>query len=92
MPSSNSWLPTLLTSSPMALSDSTDGSSWNMPEMKVDPPMRSPAATVRLFASPACVRSSVSFVARFSDPPANVRAGSTSAGRRREDSASRLPW
>ena len=31
VPSSNSWLPTLLTSRPMALSDSTDGSSWNMP-------------------------------------------------------------
>ena len=31
-PSSNSWLPTLETSRCIALSDSTDGSSWNRPE------------------------------------------------------------
>ena len=79
VPSSNSWLPTLLTSRPIALSDSTDGSSWKMPERKVDPPMRSPAATVRLFASPAAERSSVSLVDRFAAPPAEVLAGSTSA-------------
>ena len=33
-PSSNSWLPTLDTSRPIAFSDSTAGSSWNRPERR----------------------------------------------------------
>ena len=67
-PSSNSWLPTLDTSSCIAFSDSTDGSSWKSPENAGDPPMRSPAATVRLYLLPC--RSSLSLADRYSDPPA----------------------
>lgn len=36
----------------IALRDSTDGSSWNSPENAGDPPIRSPAATVRLSLLP----------------------------------------
>ena len=35
-PSSNSWLPTLETSRPIAFSDSTAGSSWNSPDRNGD--------------------------------------------------------
>ena len=86
VPSSNSWLPTLLTSRPIALSDSTDGSSWNMPDRKVEPPMRSPAATVRLSASPTLARSSDSLVARYSAPPTGVCVGSWRRAQRRRRS------
>ena len=45
-PSSYSWLPTELMSSPIALSTSIDGSSWNAALTSGDAPTRSPAATV----------------------------------------------
>ena len=45
-PSSNSWLPTLLTSRPSRFIASMVGSSWKRPESSGDAPIRSPAATV----------------------------------------------
>ena len=70
MPSSNSWLPTLETSRPIAFSVSTAGSSWKTPEVNVEPPIRSPAATVRLVGWP--FRSCFRWVARYAAPLAST--------------------
>ena len=52
-PSSNSWLPTPLKSSPMRFIASMVGSSWKRAEIRGDAPMRSPAETNTEFSAPA---------------------------------------
>ncbi len=72
-PSSNSWLPTLVTSRPRAFIASMVGSSWNAPDSSGLAPIRSPAATVSEWSCPA--RAWARWVARYSTPPHGQRRG-----------------
>ena len=72
-PSSNSWLPTPLTSIPIELRDSIVGSSWNSAETSGLAPIMSPAPTVIVFVF--CVRRSLIHVARYAMPPAGTACG-----------------
>jgi hypothetical protein len=69
-PSSNSWLPTELTDRLSAFIASTEGSSWNSPEISGEAPIRSPPATTSElgFCAIACLIR----VARYSTPPAGT--------------------
>ena len=93
-PLSNSWLPTALTSSPIAPSASTVGSSWNSADSSGVAPIRSPAATKMWFGFFA--RNSATAVARCSAPPAGtliVFVGSAGSLMRMPPcGAFRLPW
>ena len=70
MPSSNSWLPTPVTSRPIELSASIAGSSWKSAETSGLAPIRSPAPTVIVLRL-RC-RSAFRCVARYSMPPAGT--------------------
>ena len=50
VPSSNSWLPTALTSRPISFIASMVGSSWNRADSSGLAPMRSPADTTTVFS------------------------------------------
>ena len=89
-PSSNSWLPTLETSRCIALSVSIDGSSWKTPEVNVEPPMRSPAATVKLLAWP--LRSWSRWVARYAAPLVVTVRPSKGTSESGAASGSMCPW
>ncbi len=70
VPSSNSWLPTALRSSPIWFIASMVGSSWNRLDSRGLAPIRSPADTtieLRFVCS-----SAFTCVARYSAPPASV--------------------
>ncbi len=69
-PSSNSWLPTLETSTSMLLSVSMLGSSLNRPDIEGEAPIRSPAATVSECGLP--LRRVRSSLVRYSEPPART--------------------
>src|ERR671923_1287968 len=69
-PSSNSWLPTPVTSSPSSFMASIVGSSWSNAEMSGLAPIRSPAPTVIVFGFRSRRRSIQ--VARYSTPPAST--------------------
>ena len=69
-PSSNSWLPTALTSRPIELSASIVGSSWKSAETSGLAPIRSPAPTVIVFEF--AVRKDLMWVARNAMPPAGT--------------------
>ena len=73
-PSSNSWLPTAATSSPIAFIASIAGSSWKSEESSGLPPTRSPAATTNVWRARS--RSVRMWVARYSAPPAGKRSSS----------------
>ena len=79
-PSSNSWLPTPVTSSPSAFIASIVGSSWNGAESSGLAPIRSPAPTVSVFGF--CARSCLRCVARYSTPPAAIDRRAVGSTRR----------
>lgn len=70
-PSSNSWLPTLVTSSSSPFSASMVGSSWKRPEISGEAPTMSPAAAV-IENLLLALRASRRCVARYSTPPALI--------------------
>jgi hypothetical protein len=70
MPSSNSWLPTPLTSMPIEFSASIVGSSWKSAETRGLAPIRSPAPTVIVLRF--VFRSASMCVARYAMPPAGT--------------------
>src|SRR5262245_10807045 len=69
-PSSNSWFPPPVTSSPSAFIASIAGSSWNSADTSGLAPMRSPAPTVIVLEFSS--RSIFMCVARYSIPPART--------------------
>ncbi len=85
-PSSNSWLPTVLMSTPIALNASIVGSSWKSPESSGLAPMLSPPLTTSVLRFLA--RSFLMCVARYSAPPAaGLLSGNVSV-----PGGARLPW
>ena len=85
-PSSNSWLPTLVTSRPSLFISSTTGSSWKAALTSGAPPTRSPGGdreAVAATPASAAARSCLTAVARYSTPPAGVplTAAAASGGR-----------
>src|SRR5919109_2493569 len=90
-PSSNSWLPTPVTSSPSSFMASIVGSSWSNAEMSGLAPIRSPAPTVIVFGFRSRRRSIQ--VARYSTPPAStVVVGPVWIRPPDPLGGSRLPW
>ena len=91
-PSSNSWLPTALTSSPISFSASIVGSSWNSDDSSGLAPTRSPAATTSVLRVAALeqpdVRRQVLGAAGGHAVAAAQRAATDPPG----VSASRWPW
>src|SRR3954453_4991286 len=77
-PSSNSWLPTAVASSPRAFMASMVGSSWKAADSSGEAPMRSPAATVAVLRCPW--RAAFRWVARYSVPPASTVVGRAAGG------------
>ena len=86
-PSSNSWLPTAVTSSPRRFIASIVGSSWNSADTSGLAPIRSPAETTSVRCGFVASRR-LTCVARLATPPASVSSISP------DDplGGSRLPW
>src|SRR3954469_8969118 len=87
-PSSNSWLPTELTSRPRSFIASIVGSSWNSAESRGLAPMRSPADTTTVRRG-LRASSALTWVARYSMPPARSQARRPVPPRRRVATACR---